>query len=191
VFAWTYRSAQRGRTLALTCAALVLLQAVPALRTFALDFQPDHERNSLEWDGAMIRLPIRALASRIPAMEGGDHVRRIRVVTFGTSLDSLQVAYPDLAARYELVRGDDTGDCQCRDNAEAVLAAFEWPANLGDTAANRAAFTSASTACVRQVERTCVTRVTEDDRTGATIGIAGVGRVLLLALPQDHERPQR
>lgn len=191
VFAWTYRVPDRGRALVLTCAALVLLQAAPAMRTFALDFQPDHERNSLEWNGAMIRLPIRALTSRLPAMEGGDQVRRIRVVTFGTSLDSLRVAYPDLATRYELVRGDDTGDCQCRDNAEAVLAGFEWPANLGDTTANRDAFTSASTSCVRQIERTCVARATEHDRSGAAVGAVGVGRVLLLALPQDHERPQR
>ena len=101
------------------------------------------------------------------------------------------MAYPDLAGRYELVRGDDTGDCRCRDNAEAVLAAFEWPANLGDTPEDRAAFASASASCVQQVETTCVAHVTEDDRTGATVGIAGVGRVLLLALPQDYERPQR
>jgi hypothetical protein len=191
VFGWAYRSGDRGRALMLASAALALVQAGPALRTFALDFQPDHERNSLEWNGAMIRLPIRALASRIVALEGGEQVQRIRVVTFGTSLDSLQVAYPDLAARYALVRGDDTGGCECRDNAEAVLAAFEWPANLGDTAANRAAFTSASTSCVRQIERTCVARATAPDRSGAAVGVIGVGRVLLLALPQDHERPQR
>lgn len=191
VFAWTYRSEERGRALVLTCAALALLQAGPALRTFALDLQPDHERNSLEWNGAMIRLPVRALASRIPALEGGEQVRRIRVVTFGTSLDSLRVAYPDLAARYELVRADDTRDCRCLDNAEAVLGAFEWPANLGDTDTNRAAFASASASCVRQIETTCVTRTTVDDRSGATVGIAGVGRLLLLALPQHDERPQR
>jgi hypothetical protein len=192
LFATIYRSRIDRRFLIAFCAVALLLQSPSTLSTFALDFSPDHERNSLEWRGGLIRMPIRALASQIPDLQGGSSVRRVRVITFGTDLTSLRVAYPDLASRYELIADQQSApDCRCRDNQEAILAGFEWPANLGDTPSARDAFSRLSTACVSQVETTCVSRSLQRDRTGAVVGALGVGRALLLALPQHDERPQR
>ncbi len=88
VFASVYRSPGRPQTLMIACALVAALQLPAVTRMFTLDFQPDHERNSLEWNGSLIRLPIRALAGQIAGTQGGDRVRRIRVVTFGTDLTS-------------------------------------------------------------------------------------------------------
>ena len=194
VFAGAYRLADDRRAMLVICAALFLLQAVPVTRMLALDLQPNHERNSLEWTGSLIRMPIRALSSRLPQIEGGAQVKRVRVIAFASDLISLKVAYPDLAARYELI-GDlqpaATPDCRCRDNTEAVLAVFEWPAHFGDTPEARAIYTQTSAVCVKHIEMSCVTRAVNTDRSGATVGAMGVGRVMLIASPQDHERPQR
>lgn len=192
LFATFYRHPLERRTLIAICAAVFALQSTSTLSTFALDLAPDHERNSLEWRGALIRLPIRTLASQIPNLQGGGSVRRVRVITFGTDLTSLRVAYPDLATRYDLIGDQQSApDCRCRDHQEAILAGFEWPANLGDTAAARDMFSRVSAACVSQIETTCLSRSLSRDRTGAVVGGLGVGRALLLALPQNNERPQR
>ena len=42
---------------------------------FALDFQPDHARNSLDWPRNLIRLPIRTLAAQIPALDAGAKIQ--------------------------------------------------------------------------------------------------------------------
>ncbi len=194
VFASAYRSAVRPQTLIVVCALIAALQLPAVTRMFTLDFQPDHERNSLEWNGSLIRLPIRTLAGQIAGTQGGDQVRRIRVITFGTDLTSLRVAYPDLAERLDLQRDEQsagTPDCRCRDNSEAVIAGFEWPAHFGDTPAARAAFNQVSAACVSQIDTTCLSRTFERHRSGAIVGAMGVGRILLLALPQHDERPKR
>jgi hypothetical protein len=176
VFATTHRISNRRVLMALSL-VLVILQAVPVTRAMALDFRPDYERNSLEWNGSLIRLPIRALARRLPEVPGGTQAQRLRVITFGTDLTSLSVAYPDLAARYELVRGDhDNGECRCANSTEAVLASFEWPAHFGNTAEARTRFDAASNACVRQIEATCLAHVTENERGGAVVGVLGVGK---------------
>ena len=186
VFAGAYRSAERDRTLVALCAVIGILQLPAATRMFTLDFQPDYERNSLEWNRSLIRLPVRTLAEKIASTQGGEHVRRIRVISFGTALISLRVAYPDLAERFDL-QGDEQSaaapDCRCRDNSEAVIAGFELPAHLGDTPAARAAFEQVSAACVNQIETTCLTRTLEQHRSGAIVGAMGVGRVLLIAVP--------
>ena len=173
---------------------IALLQLPAVTRMFTLDFQPDYERNSLEWNRSLIRLPVRTLAAQIAGMQGGDQVRRIRVISFGTDLSSLHVAYPDLAERFDLQRDEQSAeapDCRCRDNSEAVIAGFEWPAHFGNTAAARAAFERVSAACVSQIETTCLSRTVERHRSGAVVGAMGVGRILLLALPQNDERPKR
>jgi hypothetical protein len=194
VFALTYQRAFERRTLIVWCGIIAALQLPATLRVFALDLQPDHERNSLEWNRGLIRLPIRALASRIAATEGAARVRSIRVITFGTDLTSLKVAYPDLARRYQLI-GDQqpssTPDCRCKDDTEAVIAGFEWPANLGNTPAAWASFTSIAAACVNQIETTCHDRSLVRDRAGSVVGALGIGKTLLLSLPQYDQGAKR
>ncbi len=186
VFASTYRSAERERALIVLCAVLAVLQLPAVTRIFTLDFQPDYERNSLEWDRSLIRLPVRTLAEKIGTTQGGEQVRRIRMISFGTPLISLRVAYPDLAERFDL-QGDEQSaaapDCRCRDNSEAVIAGFELPANFGDTPGARSAFTQVSVACVNQLETTCLSRTVETHRSGAIVGAMGIGRILLIAVP--------
>lgn len=194
LFAVMYRRSIGRGTLIAGCAAIALLQLPATVRVLALDLQPDHERNSLEWRRALIRLPIRELSSRMASLDGHALVKRVRVITVGTDLTSLAVAYPDLARRYELVgdqQNEDALDCRCRDDAEAVIAAFEWPANLGDMPTARASFTTVSAACVNQLQTTCVNRSMALDRGGAAVGALGIGRLLLLSSPQDNERPKR
>ncbi|MGH9218793.1 MAG: hypothetical protein ACRD1W_05805 [Vicinamibacterales bacterium] len=177
VFATTYRTADR-RVLIAIPAVLAALQAGPVARAFALDFGPDHERNSLEWNGSLIRLPIRELIGRLSAMPEGAP-RSVRVVTFETDLISLPVVYPDLAARYELRREDyavaSSEPCSCKDGTEAVLAVFEWPAHFGDTPDKRAAFEQRTSACVPRIEATCRAVQVERARDGSPVGVIGVG----------------
>lgn len=176
VFATIYRRDLARRSLMAICAAIALLQLPGTLATFALDFRPDHERNSLEWHGALIRMPIRSLASRIPTVPGGDQVRRLRVTAFATDLISLPVAYPDVARRYAFTNSLGSWDCSCRANDEAVIGVFAWPANLGDSMTARLSFKQTSDGCVAQVESTCTSTSLERDRSGAPIGVLGVGR---------------
>ncbi len=176
VFMTTHRTASRRLLIAMPI-VLAALQAGPVARAVALDFQPDYERNSLEWNGSLIRLPIRGLLTKLPALSAD--AARVRVVTTATDLTSLSVAYPDLAARYEFVRDDYaalSGGCACRDENEAVLAAIEWPAHFGDTPALRAAFDHWGSSCVRQIEATCRAVEIERDRNGAPVGVIGAGR---------------
>jgi hypothetical protein len=194
VFAATYRWPERGRAIVALSASLALLQLGPVARMLALDFEPDYVRNSQEWKGALIRLPIRALAERIPETRDGGDVRRLRVVTFGIDLISLAVAYPDLASRYVLsgeAQSPAAVDCRCRDRAEAVLAGFEWPTHFGDTPETRATYAHVSAACVEQINTTCASTILERHSSGAVVGALGVGRAVLLALPQHDERSQR
>ena len=194
VFARAYRAGGEPKTLMALGALIAVLQLPAVMHMFTLDFEPDYERNSLEWNRSLIRLPVRTLTAQIAATQGGDQVRRVRVITFGTDLTSLHVAYPDLAERFDLQRDEQsaaTPDCRCRDNSEAVIAGFEWPANLGDTPAARAAFDQVSASCVGQMATTCLSRTVERHRSGAVIGVMGIGRILLLALPQNDERPKR
>ena len=194
LFVVTYRWSARRPTLAAGSAIIAALQIVPFARTLALDLEPDYMRNSMEWNGALIRLPIRALAGRIPGLRGGDQVRRVRIVTFSTDPISLQVAYPDLTERLPLA-GDQqtlaTADCRCRDNAEAVIAGFEWPAHFGATAAARSIFDQVSSTCVRQIETTCVANLLEKHPSGAVVGALGVGPLVSIALAQHDQRAQR
>ena len=178
-FATTYRLTDRRQLIAIPM-VMAALQAWPVARTFALDFRPDYERNSMEWKGSLIRVPIRTLIERLPRLSAAQagSPRSIRVVAFGIELTSLQVVYPDLATQYELRRGDldaSPSACACRDQSEAVLAGFEWPAHFGDTVTARSAFESLGPACVKQVEATCVAVEVERDRRGAAIGVIGVG----------------
>ena len=176
ILAATHRATDRRRLMAVPL-VIAGLQAWPMAQTFALDFRPDYERNSLEWNGSLIRLPIRTLVGKLPAL-AKDAPMRIRVVTFATDLISLAVVYPDLAARYEL-RPDSYAAsyeaCSCRDNAEAVLAAFEWPAHFGDTPEQRAAFDLRASSCIRQLEATCRAVEVERHRSGAAVGVIGAG----------------
>jgi hypothetical protein len=174
LFAITYRITNR-RALAALSFGIAALQALPVSQVLALDFRPDYERNSLEWNRGSIRLPIRTLIERVPAAPGGGP-RAIRVVASPTDLTSLQVAYPDLADQYELRRGPGAAsECVCRDNAEAVLGVFEWPAHLGDSAEARANFESFGSACLKQIETTCLAYEAERDRRGAVVGVIGAG----------------
>ena len=176
IFATTHRTTDRRVLIAIPL-VIAGLQAWPTARTFALDFRPDYERNSLEWNGSLIRLPIRALIGKLPALPG-DTPARIRVVTFDTDLISLRVVYPDLATRYELQpEGYATSPeaCSCRDETEAVLAAFEWPAHFGDTPKQRAAFDLRASSCVRQIEATCRAFEVERHPRGAVVGVIGAG----------------
>jgi hypothetical protein len=173
LFAVAYRANRRH--LVAAAMAIAVLQVVPVSRTLALDFRPDYERNSLEWNRGPIRLPIRTLIERLPSAPGGAP-RAIRVVTSPTDLTSLHVAYPDLANQYELRRAEGSAsECACRDNNEAVLGVFEWPAHLGDTNEARSLFEDFGAACVRQIEATCRAIELERDRRGAAVGAIGVG----------------
>ncbi len=87
VFASTYRSAERERALIVLCAVIAVLQLPAVTRMFTLDFQPDYERNSLEWDRSLIRLPVRTLAEKIATTQGGEQVRRIRMITLRHRFD--------------------------------------------------------------------------------------------------------
>ena len=176
LLATTYHIKNR-RVLIAIAAVMVALQAVPVARILALDFRADYERNSLEWTHSLIRLPVRTLIGRLPAFPGGTPAR-VRVIAFGIELISLQVVYPDLANRYDLQRGDvkaSLSDCACRDNAEAVLAAFEWPAHFGDIPATRSAFEQLGKACVTRIQATCRVHEVERDRHGTPVGIIAVG----------------
>ena len=53
------------QALIVLCAVIAVLQLPAVTRMFTLDFQPDYERNSLEWDRSLIRLPVRTLAEKI------------------------------------------------------------------------------------------------------------------------------
>ena len=194
LFAVAYEWRSRPALLIGASLLIAALHVVPVARVFALDFEPDYMRNSLEWKHALVRLPIRALAARIGEARDSDQVRRVRVIAFGPELISVPVAYPDLAAQFTLTLDQQHGgavDCTCRDNAEAVLAGFEWPAHFGNTAADRAMFTNVSAACVAQINTTCSTTILEQHPSGAVVGALGVGRLVLIALPQHDERPQR
>jgi len=166
VFATTYRVRDR-RVLIAVSAVILLLQLPLTARTLSFDFGPDFERNSLEWNGSLIRFPFRQLASTLP-----DNVRRLRVVAFATDLISLPVAYPDLAARYTI---ETSSDCACRTNDQAVIAGFEWPAHLGNTYEARQYFNRVSAACVSELEKTCARLQTVRGRSEAIVGAAGVG----------------
>jgi hypothetical protein len=176
IFATLHRVTDRRLLIAVPL-VIAGLQAWPFAQTFALDFRPDYERNSLEWNGSLIRLPIRSLIGELPALAVVSPTR-IRVVTFNTDLISLGVVYPDLATRYELRPESYAASqeaCSCRDNAEAVLAAFEWPAHFGDTAEQRAAFELKTSSCVRNIEATCRAVEVEHHRSGAAVGAIGAG----------------
>jgi hypothetical protein len=176
VFATIYRTSDRRLLIAIPLVMLAL-QAWPVARTFALDLRPDYERNSLEWKGSLIRLPIRALIRRLPAMPV-ETPTRVRVVAFATDLVSLGVVYPDLAAQYELRPESYAASheaCSCRDNTEAVLAAFEWPAHFDDTPGQRAAFQQRASSCGQRMETTCRAVQVERDRSGAAVGMIGAG----------------
>ncbi len=173
LFAITYRITDRRALIGITV-VIAALQIVPVSQVLALDFRPDYERNSLEWNRGPIRLPIRTLIDRLPATPEGTP-RAIRLVS-PTDLSSLEVAYPDLADRFEFRRADAAAsECLCRDHTEAVLGVFEWPAHLGDTPQARAMFESAGAACVKQIEASCRAFEVERDRQGAAVGAVGVG----------------
>jgi hypothetical protein len=173
---------------------IALMQVVPFVRAFALDFRPDYERNSLEWNGSLVRLPIRALASRIPEARDAAQVRRLRVISFGPELISVPVAYPDLAARYTLTLDQQDAaatDCRCRDQAEAVVAGFEWPVHFAGTPEKRSMFEQVTAACVEQINTTCASTMLHTHASGAVVGVLGVGRVVLIALPQHDQGTKR
>ena len=107
---------------------------------------------------------------------GGERVRKLRVTAFEIDLISLRLAYPDLAAAYLLI--PSASDCSCRQDDEAVIGVFSWPANLGDTPEARATYEKVSSTCVATVESTCAANAVERDRSGAPIGVLGVGRRL-------------
>ena len=176
VFAAVYAYRGSPRTLMAACAVLVVLQVPAVARTFLLDFRPDYERNAMEWRRSLIRLPIRTLAKKLETLPG-DALRRVRVVAFDTDLISLQVAYPDLASRYELAGHAITSpaECACRDSGEAVVAAFEWPAHFDDTADARSAFVEKAAPCVAEIERTCRAFDIVRAADGRPVGGAGVG----------------
>jgi hypothetical protein len=167
-------SAINRRVLIAVCVALALLQLVPTVRTLALDFSPDYERNSLEWDRSLIRFPIRSLIARLPASS----ISQVRVVDFGMDLISLKVAYPDVARRYEL-QGESQSiaspDCSCRAQTQATLAVFEWPAHFNDTPEGRARFESPQGACLAQLRATCAETATESRADGSIVGAIGSG----------------
>jgi hypothetical protein len=176
ILATMYRTTDRRLLIAVPL-VIAGLQAWPAARTFALDFRPDYERNSLEWNGSLIRLPIRVLIGKLPAL--AEHTpTSIHVVTFGTDLISLGVVYPDLATRYEL-RPESYATshvaCSCKEDTEAVLAAFERPAHFGDTSEQRSSFQLISSSCLQQIEATCRAVEIERDRSGAAVGLIGAG----------------
>ena len=158
--------------------AIAALQSFTTAGIFALDFQPDYERNSLEWSQGLVRLPIRSLSNRIPDLPGGAEISRIRVAAFGLDLISLKVAYPDLARKYEL-QGEmqpPTGtDCGCRSTTEAFLAGFEWPAHFSNTTEGRARYEQQESRCVAQVRATCASIALEQRPDGAIVGVLGVG----------------
>lgn len=172
VFAATYRMGDRA--LMAASAVILVLQLPLTARTLSRDFDRDSARNSLEWNGSLIRMPIRSLASQIPALAGDQAVHRLRVTTFATDLISVPVAYPDLEQRYTL--DTSSSDCSCRDIDEAVIAGFEWPANFGDTPANRAQFDRNVSACLKDMDTTCARTATERTNSNAIVGAVGVGR---------------
>jgi hypothetical protein len=181
IFATMYRISNRRALVAIPL-VMVALQVWPVARTFALDFRPDYERNSLEWNGSLIRLPIRALLNRLPSLQlpslHAASPTRVRVVTFATDLISLSVVYPDLAARYEFrPEGYATSldACSCREDAEAVLAVFEWPAHFSDTPTQRSAFQHRSSTCLQRIEATCRIVEVERHQDGAPVGVMGAG----------------
>jgi hypothetical protein len=175
VFATTYWLFTVNRRLLIgVSVAIAALQVIPTARVFALDCKPDYERNSLESYRSLIRFPVRSLIARLadPA------IARIRVVAFDMDLISLQVAYPDLARRYEL-RGESQStaapDCGCHSPSEATLAVFEWPAHFDDTGDARESFESMHAACVAQLRATCARVALEQRRGGAIVGAIGAG----------------
>lgn len=173
MFATTYWLAERRSTLLMSISLVIaVLQIAPATHVLALDFQPDYERNSLEWTRGLVRFPIRSLSRRLSDLPGGSDVSRLRVVTFGIDLTSVRVAYPDLAKTYDLQPGPD---CQCRLSTEAVLAGFEWPVHFAATPAGRDRYQLQHTRCVAEVRATCASAAFEQRPDGAIVGALGVG----------------
>jgi hypothetical protein len=179
MFVTTYSIAeQRRRLLIGISAALAVLMLPTTMQVMALDFQPDYERNSLEWSQGLVRFPIRSLTRRLPELQGGQSVSKIRVAAFGLDLISLRVAYPDLAKRYELsgeMQSWGGTDCGCRTGGEAFLAGFEWPVHFADTAEGRDRYEQQQSRCVAQVRATCAAVAFEQRPDGAIIGALGVG----------------
>ncbi len=170
----------RGHTRLVTAmAAFVLLcQAQPLARALSLDLAPDYARNSLEWHRCLIRLPFRQLAERIPSLSGGDGVSSVRLVTIALDAQITRVAYPDVARRYPITARDqrpEEVDCRCAENAEAVVAGFEYLANFDARAQADPIIAAAERTCVSQLESTCKTAIFERDPAGAIVGGLGVG----------------
>ena len=158
--------------------AIAGLQLGATAAIAALDFQPDYERNSLEWHQGLVRFPIRSLARQIPDLPHGAGISKLRVITFEIDPISLRVAYPDLAAKYEL-HGDmqpaGAPDCACRSGAEAVIAGFEWPAHFANTPEGRNRYEQQQSRCVAQVQATCAAVALERRPDGAVVGALGAG----------------
>ncbi|MEO8680325.1 MAG: hypothetical protein ABI665_14840 [Vicinamibacterales bacterium] len=166
------------RLLAGLAVGIVALQALPTGRMLALDFGPDSGRNSSEWPHALVRFPIRALAERIPVEDPGGKVASIRVISFALDLISTRVAYPDLARRYTLVLDQQNATepkCACHDDAEAVLAGFEVPANFSRAPSSADAVSDAEAACLQQARTTCQVTVVEKGAGGWLAGVLGIG----------------
>lgn len=169
---------QRKMPLIAATLSIAVLQLGATAAVLALDFQPDYERNSLEWSQGLIRFPIRSLARQIPNLPNGVNISKLRVITFGIDPISLRVAYPDLATKYEL-QGDmqsaGAPDCACRSGAEAVIAGFEWPAHFSETPEGRSRYEQQQSQCVAQVQATCAGVALEQRRDGAVVGALGAG----------------
>ena len=169
---------QRRTVLIATSVIVAALQIGPAWQVFALDFAPDYGRNSLEWARTLVRFPIRSLANRLPEVDDGGAISKIRVIAFGTDLISLRVAYPDLAERYDIQgesRSPADPGCACRSADTAVIAVFEWPANFSEAPGARERMAFDQSACLAQLRSTCASMVLEQTNGGDIVGALGGG----------------
>lgn len=176
---FTTYSLTNRRILIAISAIIAALQFSTTARVFALDFQPDYERNSLEWPQSLVRLPIRSLANRLGELPGAANIKSLRVLGFEMDLISVRVAYPDLARKFEMTGEMQSAagtDCGCASASQAVLAGFEWPVHFADTPKGRDRYERQQSRCVAQMRATCASMILEQRATGEIIGALGVGR---------------
>jgi hypothetical protein len=162
----------------LTAVAIVTLQAVPLVRTLALDRAPDFARNSLEWREIPVFFPVRELISRMSTRPDAAAVQSVRLLGIGIDPIVAPVAYPDLNRRWpihsEVLRSPT--DCRCRSSTEAVLVGIEFRSGVAlDFPMNKAVF-DAARSCVEQVRMTCNSEIEARHETGDLVGVLGIPR---------------
>jgi hypothetical protein len=169
---------RRGpRSVVFAALIIVALQAIPLVRTLALDLRPDFARNSLEWGGVPVFFPVRDLMGQMEGRPDAAAVRSVRLVGVGADPIVAPVAYPDLNRRWPIHPETLSShiDCGCHSSTEVVLVGIEFRIAVAlEAPLNRSVY-DATQLCVSQVRATCSVIEARHD-TGDLVGILGIPR---------------